>query len=307
MHRLTCREHPSGRGLIPVVPDDGFPDPAESGRDEWTILVHGFNNSWKSASRTWDRTLALLNGCGVDLSTVVLFFWPGDYSRWEVLSAMNYSRTVPIATQTAGLLAAYLADAARRRALRLSFVAHSLGSLVVLETINQLRTRGASVAVRDVLLMAAAVPEGYCEPGRNYGDRFSLETRETVLFSLDDGVLKRCFQVGQQLAGSLPDHRKRAVGRTGGPSAGGPTGRWHASRHMDGFGHGDYWRKPEAVTQIAEVVEPRTGVAALRPRECVPPEDRTTLREDSLPTDRIEDAHDLPSFDLLWLGRWRQF
>jgi integrase len=88
------------------------------------------------------RLWKLLRRRGVDLRSVVLFYWPGDYSRWNLVSAMNYPRTVPIAEDTAELLAAYLESAAqdRRVPLHLSFVAHSLGSLVVLETLRRLRT-----------------------------------------------------------------------------------------------------------------------------------------------------------------------
>jgi pimeloyl-ACP methyl ester carboxylesterase len=267
--------------------------------------VHGFNNSWKAASATWRATLEQLKLCNVDLDAVVLFYWPGDYSRWQVRSAMNYPRTVPIAEETARGLAEYLERAALGRSvpIQISFVGHSLGSLVVLETIRLLRNAKANIWIHDVLLMAAAVPEGFCVPGEAYGGSFSPETNEAALYSLDDGILKRFFQVGQQIAGRFPENRRRAVGRTGGPGAGFGQ-RWAFNAHMDGLDHGDYWKKPASVEQIARVVSrPKRnsfhapGFGATHERQSAISDD--TLKSDSLAEDECHAANIL----FRWLER----
>lgn len=255
MYQISCRSRTRGRGLNPVKPVAGTPDPAKSGLDRWTIFIHGFNNSVKSAAATWRLTSEKLLDHRADLRAMILFYWPGDYSHWEIVSAMNYPRTIPIAKETAERLVTYIQTVTedRNKTLHLSFVAHSLGSLVVLETIKLLRIAGAKVAISDVLLMAAAVPEGYCVSDEEYGQPFSGETREVVLYSQDDSVLKNFFKLGQRIAALLPPNRQSAVGWSGGPGAG-PGRRWYANVRMDDFGHGDYWKKPESITEIAAVL-----------------------------------------------------
>ncbi len=301
MYQLTCRARDRGRGLVPVTAAACSPDPATSGLDRWTIFIHGFNNNAGTAAKTWRGTIEQLQRWHVELGDVVLFYWPGDYSRWEPLSAMNYPRTLPIAEQTARLLAAYLRRAAQGRCvpLQLSFVAHSLGSLVVLETLKLLRGDREKIIIRDVLLMAAAVPEGFCVPGELYGNPFSSDANEVALYSRDDGVLNHAFQIGQEIADRFPENRRRAVGSTGGPGAGRGQ-RWAAAIHMDGFGHGDYWKKQESIEEIARIVEPKR-VSFLQALDYDGrPDYRHTLREDNLSADLL-DEDDIPSEIL---GRW---
>jgi len=305
MYQLTCRAREKGRGLISVTPAGGSPDPAAAGLERWVVLVHGFNNSWKAASATWRVTVEELKVWHVDLGAVVLFYWPGDYSRWQVRSAMNYPRTVPIAEETAKLLARYLQRTAqdRRRPLQLSFVAHSLGSLVVLETIRLLRSTKANVSIDDVLFMAAAVPEGFCLPGEAYGNSFSLETKEAALYSLDDGVLKRFFQVGQQIAQRFPESRRRAVGRSGGPGAG-IGQRWATAVHMDSFGHSDYWRRAESIEHIACVISQPGGRSFPALHSGKIPIQSEFIRRDTLSADSLRED-DYPRSEGMsgWLER----
>jgi esterase/lipase superfamily enzyme len=294
MYHLTCREWDSGRGLVPVTPAGGSPDPAAARLDRWTIFIHGFNNSAETITKTWKETIKQLQRWQVDLGAVVLFYWPGDYSRWELLSAMNYPKTVPIAEETAELLTAYLRRAAQDRAaqdrcspLQLSFIAHSLGSLVVLETLRLLRATREKIIINDVLLMAAAVPEGFCVPGERYGDRFSPEAKEVALYSRSDRILQFAFQIGQEIADRFPDQDGRqAVGRYGGPGAGSEE-RWTAARPMEGFGHGDYWVNQESIKRIARIVEPKRESFLQVLDYGDRPEHRHTLREDILATDRL--------------------
>jgi alpha/beta hydrolase family protein DUF900 len=291
MYHLTCRERDRGGDLIPVTAADGYPDPAEAGLDRWTIFIHGFNNSKKTIAKTWDGTIEQLQRRHVDLGAVVLFYWPGDYSRWELISAIHYPDIVPIAEQTAEKLAVYLRRAVQDRCipLQLSFVTHSLGSLVALETLKWLRTPRANIIINDVLLMAAAVPEGFCVRGERYGAPFSFETNEMALYSQDDKVLKYAFQIGQEFADRIPEkERRRAVGLTGGPGAGRGK-RWTAASHMDGFGHSDYWRNQESIEEIALVVEPERESFLQAVGYGKQPDHRHTLQADTLATDRLDE------------------
>lgn len=304
MYQLTCRAQERGRGLTPVVAH-GTPDPATVGLDRWIIFVHGFNNSKKVAAATWRATVQKLILCRVDMGAVVLFYWPGDYSRWQVVSAMNYPKCVPIAEETAQRLAAYLQSAAQDRQvpLQLSFVAHSLGSLVVLETIRLLRAARANVMVHDSLLMAAAVPEGFCIRGEAYGDPFSLDTNEVTLYSLDDGILKKFFQVGQEIAKRFPETRRRAVGRSGGPGAGRGQ-RWTSALHMEGFGHGDYWNKPASIAEIARIVAATNGNSVDPSGGGEEQGQPDAIHQDALATDVLDvDDYIPPEIMFRWLVR----
>jgi hypothetical protein len=263
--------------------------------NRWTIFLHGFNNSFQSAGATWNNTLAQLSEAEIDLDSVICLFWPGDYSRWEIVSALNYPRTVPIAEETAKLLTEYLVRAARTRSkLRVSFVAHSLGALGTLETCRLLRANRAKIAVEQVLLMAAAVPEGFCVAGQKYGRTFSPSSRESVLYSHRDRVLRWCFQIGQEVAQEFPPERQGAVGRSGGPGAG-EGQRWNSAEHMEGFGHGSYWKRDESIAVIGRVV---SGQAASRAQPTAHRLHEEEIRVDTIAIDEIP-----PEIILPWLAR----
>jgi hypothetical protein len=305
MYFLSCRKNPHGRGLVPVQPLRGHPDPAMSALSRWVILVHGFNNSLKKASAIWSETFKKLRSqqeLAAELNAVIFFYWPGDYSRWRLSSAMNYPRTIPIAEETAGHLAAYIQRAAERRRrsglppLQISFVAHSLGSLVVLETIRLLlRLPRHLVAIDDVLLMAAAVPEGFCVSGESYGRRFSSKTREVALYSHEDAVLKWFFRPGQGIADRLGPNRKRAIGHTGGPSAAEDParGRWNESHNMD-IGHGHYWRHETCIAEIARVVKGGTSSGISTSASAFRPNRPYAMPEASLPSYELPESPDVP-------------
>lgn len=258
MYRLWVRDKKKGgRRVIDVSPVDGGADPL--GCRRLVFFVHGYNNNYFQASKTWQSTRAWLRDHDVPLERVVLFYWPGDYFKNYLLSALFYYKQVPTAKETAEKLAAYIAKhAGPARGLEVSFVAHSLGSLVVLHTLKLLKERKTPVNVRNVLLMAAAVPVGTCASGSStpqgdYPEAFSRGTHEQVLYSQEDDVLRRFFRPGQALARATPPHLRRAVGFTGGPSTG-PNGRWTSNEEMVKYDHGDYWESERSLQYIAEVL-----------------------------------------------------
>lgn len=283
MFQLTCRSRDWGRGLTPVAPVPGTPDPARSGLDHWTIWIHGFNNRANDAKETWSRTLMGLLQLQSKTQNIVLLYWPGDYGFTRAWSALNYPRTIPIALETAGELVRYLetVNKFRETPLELSFVAHSLGSLVVLETLRLIREQRVNINVREILLMAAAVPEGFCMPSENYGQRHGKSTAEHVLYSQHDFVLKTFFRPGQLIGGHFPTERRRAVGRTGGPGAGDGQ-RWNSAEHMFGFAHGDYWTSGASIDRIGKILG--TEPLASQPK-ALPSIRSAALPVDILPSD----------------------
>ena len=96
---------------------------------------------------------------------------------------------------------------------------------MALQAVERLRTLGGP-EVDNLILMAAAVPEGLCAEGRIYSR--SSARKETILHSQKDSVLSRWFPLGQAIARRLkgeldPGPLQTAVGLKGGPS-----GRWNS-------------------------------------------------------------------------------
>ena len=161
------------------------------------------------------------------------------------------------------LLSVFIKDYVRlrERPLSINFVSHSLGCLLTLEAIQLLRGT-KNLEIDQVMLMAAAVPVGFCDMSLadGYLAPAGPNTEERVLYSLDDRVLKRYFKLGQWAAGELPKRSRRAVGRSGGPGTGRGK-RWSGSQCIDGHDHGDYWNELESVEAFSDLVAPNVGIS----------------------------------------------
>lgn len=269
MFFLSARARESGKGVRPVAAlAGGHLDPGRVGLQRWVIFVHGYNTSQGRAEKIWKRTTRMLEARDVALDEVVLLFWPGDHFGDSFLSGIMYPLQIPVAETTGRYLADYLQRnaAAQGTQLKVRFVAHSLGSLVVLEALRSLRDRQANVRVDEVLLMAAAVPEGFCTKQYFYGQKFSDTTAEVVLYSLSDRTLKYGFRFGQRLGARVPPERRRAVGRTGGPATTGEGARWTGTAHVN-IDHGEYWTSQDCLKEIQRVVGSGFRIAGRKLRE----------------------------------------
>ena len=231
------------------------PADIRAGADELTrraclVLVHGFNNTDSEASEAYlgfrwreneifspadPRTYEHLFGDA---------FWPGDADWWSFFDKADFL-IYPAAVHTAVRAATELANALWRmpNLETVDFIAHSLGSRVVLETLLLLRAR-AMPRVRKVVLMAAAVPSEMLEPrGRFYDLLIALHDEGAaidILHSKADTVLHYAFPPGQSMAGG-GEGSERALGRFG-PSPMMPGYRANISeREIGGAAHGDYW------------------------------------------------------------------
>jgi pimeloyl-ACP methyl ester carboxylesterase len=265
---LTVRQYAAGKGLGGFVGATGLTDKvrlADSGRNpldehkgHLTILVHGYNNSQVAINEAWRDLASTLAASRIPLDDLVAFYWPGDQWSSTVASALAYPLQIPVAKGAAERLSAYLLTASASRPLTISFIAHSLGCLVVLETIATLAaSKSRPLTVDGVLLMAAAVPQGLCKRDLGpYGQAWPLGADQRVLFSTSDTVLGRVFHMGQRAAEFVgltqaPKMNsfayRSAVGRDGGPQR-----RWShlQSLSAEGYKHGDYWTKGESREEI---------------------------------------------------------
>lgn len=212
---------------------------------ELLVLVHGFNNHRREAQDAYLGFRALQKQ-RLDAAYTSGFedmlgdgFWPGDANftgPLDLVDFLVYPATVARAKQTAVVLAGYLATQ-RADVVSLSFVGHSMGCRVILETIKLLLpVPGYRDRIAKVCLMAAAVPTRAVFPGGDLADALGAARQVEVLHSSDDLVLNLAFPIGQTLAGDgfFPE----AIGRHGNI----PASPGHVDRHrVADAGHSDYW------------------------------------------------------------------
>ena len=214
-YEITVREDPSGGGLLSFA---DTPWGTLAGSGHLTIFVHGFNNGFLAARDAWIKNHGLLRKKVPPRKLKVThFYWPGDEHN-KIMSKLGYFTKVDVAEKSAKLLAFHLEKISTPRSpLSVTFVGHSLGCRVVLEATWRLRSI-RNVKVEDVILLAAAVPEGLCEPTRRFAE--PVAKSERIVWSSEDSVLKKYFRLGQ--------FRRQAHART--PKRGGSRSAYRRSR-----------------------------------------------------------------------------
>jgi hypothetical protein len=201
------------------------------GRDV-LLATHGFNVNREHGINSLSRWSEL---CA--LPTTALFvgvLWPGDSA---FLPVIDYPFEGTEAISAGRLLAGFLNEQAVSAA-SLSFVSHSLGARMVLETVN-----GLARDVRRLTLMAGAIEDDCLF--EEYRDAADKAQQIWVLASKSDWVLEFAFPIGN-VAGEIIMHGhpyfNAAIGRSG-PARPIPLNqRGGAWQLPDGwnFGHGDY-------------------------------------------------------------------
>lgn len=227
------------------------------------LLVHGFANPEQKAHESYEKFAAGLTAVSESFpdawGAVCEFHWPGDDKRGPLASKGTYSfRIAPAHTSAIRLVEFLHEEPDLKPDLGLYIVAHSLGCRVALEVLREIRERKKEKryngqVVREVALMAAAVPVGDCLPPEGEFKRDEIpdehvprkETRhEHVLYSRRDRVLHYTFWIGQVIAGE----HGHAVGRDGLPD-----GRWD-TRTSTGLEHGEYWEKHAVAERVSAIV-----------------------------------------------------
>jgi pimeloyl-ACP methyl ester carboxylesterase len=193
-------------------------------------LSHGFNSL-----TLWEDKLSL--------SANVVFIgvlWPGD--SW--IPVIDYPFEGNEATRSGQLLSKFL-DANFTEAASLSFVSHSLGARMVLETIRQLSRR-----VSNLVLMAGAIDDDCLTD--EYQDAANKVDSISVLASYGDEVLSLAFPAGNFLGGIISrghPYWHAALGREGPATISGVnlhTGDWQIPNEWN-YGHGNYLPGPSGV------------------------------------------------------------
>ena len=125
----------------------------------------------------------------------VAVLWPGDH--W--LGAASYPFEGKDADDSAAALATCISDIVALDS-ELSFVSHSLGARVVLETVKRLQAR---YTIGQVCLMAAAVDDTCTAHPRFYLRAVQRTERVAVLASKADRVLGMAYPLGDLLQGVI--------------------------------------------------------------------------------------------------------
>jgi hypothetical protein len=197
------------------------------------IGTHGFNVDRKNGIAclsNWETLLQL-----TDPSVFVGLLWPGD-SIWA--HGLDYPEEPKIADEAGRLIAPYI-DANFGDAASVSFVSHSLGARVILETISQM-----SLPVRRTIIMAGAIDDNCLNT--EFKEATAKIGEISVLASKKDTVLSELFPLGNFVAGIIAEGHpwwRSALGRSG-PSKPRP-GNFFALYHIPDswiFLHGDYLR-----------------------------------------------------------------
>ena len=193
--------------------------------------THGFNVDQQGgiASLTgWETWLTLPPS-----SLFIGVLWPGD-ARW--IPVLDYPLEDSCATQCGRLLGPFL-DKEFQAAASLSFVSHSLGARMVLETVAAM-----AGSVRRLDLMAGAIDDDCLT--NQYASLLGRIQEISVLASNSDDVLKLAFPLGNPLAGVIDrghPYWSSALGLDG-PEVVPPgkiQGSWQIPDGWD-YGHLDY-------------------------------------------------------------------
>jgi hypothetical protein len=214
------------------------------------IGTHGFNVNRANGIAclsNWEGLLQL-----APPSVFVGLLWPGD-SIWA--HGLDYPEEPRVANEAGGLIAPFL-DANFGVAASISFVSHSLGVRVLLETVSQM-----SLPVRRAILMAGAIDDDCLNT--EFQTAVARIGEISILASSEDEVLSELFPLGNLFGGIIAEGHPwwhAALGHQG------PSGPWPGNFHAPfeipdnwSFGHGNYLQinpPPAAVVAMPTDVPP---------------------------------------------------
>jgi len=177
------------------------------------FLVHGFNVDRADGTVELEAFGTQLTALGPGAAVAVL--WPGD----SIVGPLSYPFETSKADDSAVELATFIGDYLPQQP-RISFVGHSLGCRVVMETVRQLWIKNIPVA--QVCLMAAAIDNDSLAIPGEYRDTTQNVARIGVLYSPCDTVLEYAYPIGTLLSDFVhwTSSGDAALGYTGPRSSG---------------------------------------------------------------------------------------
>lgn len=159
-----------------------------------TFLIHGFNVDRQSGTVELEAFAAHLPATSGEAAVAVL--WPGD----SVVGPLSYPFETNKADDTALELVKFINDVLIQRP-QLSFIAHSLGCRVAMETARHLWIAGVPLA--QICLMAGAIDNDSLADKADYQGAAQYAARVAVLYSPSDQVLKMAYPAGNLVSAFL--------------------------------------------------------------------------------------------------------
>ena len=156
--------------------------------EEIVFLLHGYNVDRPSGMAGLKNLASFVERETSGATVAVL--WPGD----SCAGFISYPFEGDDADDTALELAQYITDTLPAH-IPLSFVTHSLGARVAMETIDALRATWFDV--NQVCLMAPAIDDFSLASSSSYRDAVDAVKRVAVLSSTEDIVLKIAYPAGE--------------------------------------------------------------------------------------------------------------
>jgi hypothetical protein len=226
------------------------------------FLIHGFNVDRPTGAAQLQAFAGLLPCTAQSAAVAVL--WPGD--AWS--GPLCYPFETNKADDTALELAKFIGDNLSPHA-RISFVAHSLGCRVAMESARQLYIAG--VTVPQVCLMAGAIDNDSLAEVADYRAATLYCGRTAVLYSPSDTVLKAAYPAGNLLSAFLhwTATTDAALGYAGPRAAPAPNGSIPATVAATGIpaaagaNHGDYLPPPSGSANNLQLAAARYANAVL--------------------------------------------
>lgn len=192
---LDLRSAPEGGAVVPArltPPGETIDQLQRCGTA--VFLIHGFNVNRADAAAELQAFGANLPALGAGAAVAVL--WPGD----SIVGPLSYPFETNKADDSALELATFIADNLPQRPT-ISFVGHSLGCRVVMETVRHLWIK--DIPVSQVCVMAAAVDHDSLASAAEYFNAAQYASRVGVLFSPSDRVLQYAYPVGNLVSAFL--------------------------------------------------------------------------------------------------------
>ncbi|MEO6339782.1 MAG: alpha/beta hydrolase [Caulobacteraceae bacterium] len=175
------------------------------GKDVW-FVTHGFNVNRDNGFKSLGAAAQELRGLGVNYPApaadvlVIPVLWPGDW----IIPVVTYPWELHDARKTGEMFANFLLDGWCDIA-RASFISHSLGARVVLETVQQTVSKAGPGARPDfdaaVLMAPAADDTVFDDP--QYAQAVAALQRLIVLSSVKDKVLGVAYVLGDPIEAAL--------------------------------------------------------------------------------------------------------
>jgi len=188
---LDFRASTTGGAVVPgiVMPGPGLGTELQLRVEpRITFLLHGYNVNRENGRASLLRLAARLSASQNE--AVVAVLWPGDH--WT--RAVSYSFEGRDADDSAQALAEYVKTYITR-STDISFVSHSLGARVVMETIKRL----GAYRIRQVVLMAPAIDDSSLANPKVYQVAAGGADRVAVLASRKDNTLRYAYPAGDAL------------------------------------------------------------------------------------------------------------